>query len=408
MATGAARVFPSQRQTAATRKKTDLICFSHLRWDFVYQRPQHLLSRFGKATRVFFMEEPLFDSDIARVELTRRQDNLWVAAPHVPPGAEPPRVNAFLQEVVQGLLATQQIEDYVLWYYTPMAIEYTRGLSPRAVIYDCMDELSAFHGAPPALRENEVKLMAYADVVFTGGRSLFESKRTLHRNVHAFPSSIDVAHFSQARTITQQPADQASIPAPRLGFAGVIDERSDLALIDNLARSRPDWQLVMIGPVVKVDPASLPRHPNIHYLGPKSYNDLPSYFSGWDVALIPFALNDATRFISPTKTPEYLAAGLRVVSTPIRDVVHPYGDAGLVEIATADDFIAAVERALAKAREDDSEWREAVDRQLATSSWDATWSQMSSLIDSAVNANIQKESAPVGTSASPVANYRIG
>src|SRR5690606_28943889 len=103
----------------------------------------------------------------------------------------------------------------------------------------------------------------------------------------------------------------------RIGYAGVIDERIDLVLLDQVARARPDYQFVMLGPIAKIDPATLPQRGNIHYLGSKKYADLPRYLAGWDVAMMPFALNDATRFISPTKTPEYLAAGRRVVSTAI-------------------------------------------------------------------------------------------
>ena len=183
-------------------------------------------------------------------------------------------------------------------------------------------------------------MLARADLVFTGGQSLYEAKRGQHPRVFAFPSSVDAAHFARARRATDDPADQAAIPHPRLGFFGVIDERMDLDLLAAIADARPDWHLVIIGPVVKVDPASYRERANIHYLGKKDYQELPGYLAGWDVALLPFAINESTRFISPTKTPEYLAAGKPVVSTPIRDVVRPYGMRGLVHIAaTADDFV---------------------------------------------------------------------
>lgn len=274
------------------------------------------------------------------------------------------------------------VGDYVLWYYTPMALQFTRHLRPRAVVYDCMDELSAFRGASPLLRGLESELMSRADLVFTGGQSLYEAKRGLHSRVYAFPSSIDAAHFRAARDVSEEPADQAGLPHPRLGFFGVIDERLDIALLDEVARLRPDWQLVMIGPVVKIDPATLPQHANIHYLGMKSYEELPAYLSGWDVALLPFARNESTRFISPTKTPEYLAAGKPVVSTSIRDVVRPYGQEGYVHIAdTPAEFVAACEAAL---REDAAERLGRVDAFLSQTSWDGTWANMCALIDGAV------------------------
>ena len=364
---------------------TDLICLSHLRWDFVYQRPQHLLSRCAERHRVFFIEEPVFTSGAMRLDVTRRDCGVWVVVPHLPEGLiSEMALDAVQQGMIERLFAEHEISNYILWYYTPMAVASTRHLQPRAVIYDCMDELSAFRGASPALRQREAELFSRADLVFTGGQSLYEAKRGQHPNVYAFPSSIDVAHFAQARQVQDEPADQASIPHPRLGFCGVIDERMDLELIDGVARARPDWHLVMIGPVVKIDPASLPRRNNIHYLGGKAYKDLPAYLSGWDVALLPFARNESTRFISPTKTPEYLAAGLPVVSTSIRDVVRPYGQKGLVHIAdTVEQFVPAVEAAL---QEDAAKRLQQVDAFLAQTSWDRTWRRMTELIENVTSA----------------------
>jgi UDP-galactopyranose mutase len=272
--------------------------------------------------------------------------------------------------------------DYVVWYYTPMALSIANGFCPSAVVYDCMDELSAFAGAPPDLVAYEAELFQKADVVFTGGQSLFEAKRSRHPNVHAFPSSVDVAHFRQARLSHGDPPDQAQVPGVRLGFFGVIDERMDYRLLAGVAAARPDWSLVLLGPTAKIDVASLPRAANIHYLGPKTYQELPRYIAGWDVALLPFARNDATRFISPTKTPEYLAAGKPVVSTSIRDVVRPYGQQGLARIAdTVPEFVAAVEAALA---DDVAERLRAVDSFLTHMSWDGTWTQMKQLIQQAI------------------------
>ena len=363
----------------------DLVCLSHLRWDFVYQRPQHLLSRFARQRRVFFVEEPMFDDGAIRLDVSRRDDGVYVVIPRLPYELNSEEsLNVVQQEMINRLFVEHNIDEHVLWYYTPMAISWTRHLQPRAVIYVCMDELSAFKGAPPSLKERETELFRRADLVFTGGHSLYEAKRDQHPNVFAFPSSIDAPHFAQARCISEEPADQANIPHPRLGFFGVIDERMDIALLDGIAEARPDWQLVIIGPVVKIDPAQLPRRDNIHYLGGKSYKELPAYLAGWDVALLPFALNESTRFISPTKTPEYLAAGRPVVSTSIRDVVRPYGESGLVHIAdTVAEFVAAAERALVQ---DAAERLGRVDAFLAQTSWDRTWGRMNELIDDVVTA----------------------
>lgn len=371
----------------ATLGEPDLICFSHLRWDFVYQRPQHLLSRCAQGRRVFFVEEPIFDDGSVRLDISERACGTQVVVPRLPEGLRSKiALEAVLREMVDHLFRTQGIRDHISWYYTPMALGFTRHLKPLVTVYDCMDELSAFKGASPTLREREAELFSRADLVFTGGQSLYEAKRERHPHVYAFPSSIDHAHFAQARQTLAEPADQASIAHPRLGFFGVIDERLDIELLDGLAAARPDWQIIMIGPVVKIDPATLPRRANIHYLGGKAYSELPAYLAGWDVALLLFARNEATRFISPTKTPEYLAAGKPVVSTSIRDVVRPYGEQGLVSIAdTVADFVQAVARALSEEAHNE-EWRARVDEFLAQTSWDRTWSQMARLIDDAVKA----------------------
>ena len=361
----------------------DLVCLSHLRWDFVYQRPQHLMSRFAKSRRVFFIEEPIFTDEQTHLKISQREDNLTVVVPHISnDDRETKNIEAFQGELLDGLFAEQKINDFVLWFYTPMAMSFAAHLEPKAVVYDCMDELSGFKFAPPALLENESKLFEKADLVFTGGQSLYEAKKDKHKSVHAFPSSIDVAHFKQARDITDEPEEQKQIAHPRLGYCGVIDERLNINLLAEVADFRPDWQFVMIGPVVKISDEDLPRRANIHYLGGRNYQELPSYLAGWDVALMPFALNESTRFISPTKTPEYLAAGKPVISTPIQDVVRPYGEMNFVFIAsTAEEFVAACDKALEENR---TEKLARVDEFLAQNSWDKTWSKMANLIDDIV------------------------
>jgi UDP-galactopyranose mutase len=364
---------------AADGVHADLICLSHLRWDFVYQRPQHLLSRAARDRRVFFVEEPVRGARRAHMAITRKTDALWVATPHLPDDAADAEEQQ--AELLDELMHAHSVENFVLWYYTPMALGFTAHLRPIAAVYDCMDELSAFRGAPKELVARERELFRRADLVFTGGESLFAAKRERHANVHCVPSSIDVQHFGSARHPMQEPADQAAIPGPRLGYFGVIDERMDLELLAGIADARPTWQLVIIGPVVKIEAAELPRRANIHYLGGKSYKDLPAYIAGWDLALLPFARNDSTRFISPTKTPEYLAAGKPVISTPIHDVVHPYGEEGLVRIAaTAAEFVSAAEPFLDPAR-DRAQWLARVDARLAQSSWDRTWAEMDACLD---------------------------
>ena len=364
----------------------DLVCLSHLRWDFVYQRPQHLLSRFARTRRVFFVEEPIPlppGDDQARLDISEPTARLKVVVPRLPRGVSGMAADDAQRALLHGLFAAAEIVDFVLWYYTPMAVGFTRDLPAAAVtVYDCMDQLAAFRGAPPELLLREAELFQRADLVFTGGHTLYEAKRHHHPRVYAFPSAVDVRHFAQARLPQADPADQAALAQPRLGFCGVLDERLDTALLGRVAEMRPEWQLVLVGPVVKIDEASLPRRANIHYLGPKKYEQLPAYLAGWDVALLPFARNESTRYISPTKTPEYLAAGRPVVSTSIRDVVRPYGQAQLAYIAdSAEDFVAAIEMAM---RADATERQQRADRFLADVSWDTTWAAMDALVSDAL------------------------
>lgn len=358
----------------------DFFCFSHLRWDFVFQRPQHLMNRFAENSRVFFMEEYVIDDTTDPfMELRTPAPNLCVATPHVKPGMTADEIDSCLKLFLDQLMQKYIVRDYVSWYYTPMALSWSSHLQPSVMVYDCMDELSLFKFAPVELTQREKTLMSLADIVFTGGESLYRLKRSQHPRVYAFPSSIDQEHFAKARQPLPEPLDQQHIPYPRLGFFGVLDERLDIPLLTEMAALRPSWHFVLTGPVVKIEKESLPQAPNIHYTGMKTYNELPAYISNWNVALILFALNDSTRFISPTKTPEYLAAGKPVVSTPIHDIIATYGEKGLVHIAgdTAG-FIAAVEAALLQDR--DKNWLKPVDEYLSGISWNQTWADMVHLI----------------------------
>ncbi len=359
----------------------DLVCFAHLHWDFVWQRPQHLLSRFAQHGRVFYVEDAFYHPDqvAPHLEIKERQNGLRVIVAHLPAGLAEAEADQIQFELLSQYFTEQGINKYVFWYYTPMALNKSRHFKPVLTVYDCMDELAAFKFAPPALRQREQELFERANLVFTGGMTIYESKREQHPDAHPFPSSIDKAHFGQARGPMAEPTDQAGIAYPRVGFFGVVDERLDIELLGQLAANHPEWQFVIIGPVVKIDPASLPRPANVHYLGGKDYQELPAYLKGWDVATLLFADNESTKFISPTKTPEYLAAGNPVVSTPIRDVVRPYGDLDLVHIAAdAEAFGAAIGRALTQ--RDDADWRRRTDDYLATISWDQTWQQMVDLM----------------------------
>ena len=362
--------------------KISLLCFSHLRWHFVTQRPQHRLTRAARWADVRFVEEPVFGGAADHLDIHHR-DGVRIAVPCLVGGRPAGAVTAALSDLVADLLADDRAPR-VFWYYTPAALAFTRDLPRALTIYDNMDELSAFRGASPDLLRLEQELIDTADLVFTGGWSLYEAKRSRHRSVHCLPSSVDVAHFSRARGgDLPDPADQAGLTHPRLGFFGVVDERMDLDFLAALAALRPHWQFVMLGPVVKIDPSDLPRPGNVHWLGMKRYDELPAYLAHWDLALMPFALNESTRFISPTKTPEFLAGGLPVVSTPVADVVRAYGGAdALVAIAATPAEAATLADTLLGAPRDT--WLVRVDKRLAEGSWDRTWRTMRDLIDEAL------------------------
>jgi hypothetical protein len=371
----------SQRSATPRNSLGTLVCFSHLRWGFVTQRPQHLMKRAADNHSVIFWEEPMFEAT-AQPRLARfpQHDCLEVITPILQEGTGERAARAHLRSLLEARLREEGERSALLaWYVTPMMLPFSAHLRRTLTIYDKMDELSGFKNAPEELNSIEKQLLSEADLVFTGGRSLYEASRAAHANVHAFPSSIDKAHFASARSPQSvEPQDQSSIKPPRIGWFGVIDERMDLDLVSALAERRPDWQFVMVGPVVKIDPAILPRRSNIHWLGFKTYSELPAYLAGWDAGIMPFAINDSTRFISPTKTPEYLAAGVPVAATPVRDIVRPYGERGLVEIAaTVDEMIQALSRALSKPR---PPWLHQVDSFLADMSWDRTWEEMHALM----------------------------
>jgi len=372
-----------------------LLCFSHLRWDFVFQRPQQLMSRFANDMTVIFWEEPIEigekESPMLRVASADESPNVRIVVPHLPAGLSEDSRNAALKRLLDAYSAGLS-RPIVAWYYTPMMLPFSRDLDASLVVFDAMDELSKFKFAPPRLLELEQELIDRADLVFTGGSSLFEAKKDRHPSVHLFPSSVDRVHFARARAQQFDPADQEDLRRPRLGFFGVIDERFDTELLGKVAEMRPDWSFVMVGPVVKIDPEELPKQPNIHYLGAKKYDQLPAYLSGWDVALMPFAMNESTQFISPTKTPEYLAGGKPVVSTPVKDVVRHYGKLEGVGIARdAQEFVAECERMLKLGR--GGNWLAQADLLLASTSWSTTQARMAGLIAEALGEGVEPDSA---------------
>ncbi len=334
--------------------------------------------------RVFFVEEPSWaDGGAPRLEVRRTDEGVHLVQPVLPNGIDWAEYDPALRRLMDQLVAEHGISLPILWFYTPHALEFAGHLQGSLTLYDCMDELSAFLNADPELPARERRLMARCDLVFTGGQSLFEAKRDRHRHVHCFPSGVDADHFRPARGPRPEPPDQRGIGSPRAGFFGVLDERLDGALLADVADRRPDVQFVMLGPIAKIDAAELPRRPNIHYLGPKPYAALPDYVAHWDVALMPFARNAATRYISPTKTPEYLAAGRPVVSTAITDVERCFGALEAVHVTeTAAGFADAIDRARIQ-NQAPGAWRAEADAAIAPLAWDEIWRRMARLIGEA-------------------------
>jgi UDP-galactopyranose mutase len=371
----------------------DLICISHLRWGFVWQRPQHLLSRLAEQYRVLFVEEPMTNTEISKPQLaihvghTQNGAAVTLACLQQPAdhhywiGHNDPNTQQTYERLLLEYLATEEYHDPLLWLYTPMAERFVHTMPHKLLIYDVMDELSAFRGAPAELKEQDKRLAQQADLVFTGGASLYRARSPYNLNTHLFPSGVETTHFARAASEQfARPADLANLAAPILGYFGVIDERMDLPLLAHIAEAHPEWNIVMLGPVIKIEPANLPKAANIHFLGMKDYADLPGYLAYFDVTLIPFAMNEATRYLSPTKTLEYLAAHKPTVSTPLPDVIELYGN--FVRIGhTPEEFVAQIEQALAENSEQ-RKWRWAKEQTLLTQhSWDNIASRMHQIIE---------------------------
>jgi len=347
---------------------SDLLVFSHLRWDLVFQRPQHLLSRHAKNRRVYYIEDPVLSKcREAYLDIKISPDDVKIIVPIIPKDTDEQTINKSMRVMLDELIQEGEIRNFTALYYTPKALNYSRHLNPSVVLYDCMDDQAHY---------NEEELMKRSNVVFTNGLSLYEAKKYQHQNIYPLPSNVDYDHFSQARLSLIEPEDQINIAHPRIGFYGVIDGRFDFTLLKNMAELKPEFQFIILGPVIGINPESLPIKANIHYLGKKEYHVLPLYLAGWDCTFIPYVINDSTGLSNPTKTSEFLAAGKPVVSTSIADVIHPYADAKLVYIADhPEHFIECIEKAINESSYD-PEWLERVDQFLEGYSWDSTFKQM--------------------------------
>ncbi|PBJ10177.1 glycosyltransferase [Flavobacterium sp. ACN6] len=349
----------------------DMIVFCHLRWQFVYQRPQHIISRMAQTMKVLFIEEPLYNDSLKSSEnLIIVNEMLHVLQPNT-------KDIESITRIISNYVKNKNIT--VGWFYSPSFSPLLGSFDFDTIVYDCMDELSLFKQAPAHLIDQEKYLMANADIIFTGGKSLYESKKQFNATVHCFPSSVDEQHFAQALNGIALADDISDIQHPIVGYYGVIDERIDLELLHETAKRLPNVSFVMIGPLAKIDETDLPKETNIHYLGMKSYNELPHYLKAFDIAMMPFALNDATKYISPTKTLEYMAAGKPIISTKIIDVIRDYSICvSLIE--TAADFCEEINFLLNKTDRLSMELE--YYKILKKTSWDSTVEKMNLIVKS--------------------------
>ncbi|MBI2513558.1 MAG: glycosyltransferase [Opitutae bacterium] len=311
-----------------------IVAFCHLPWDGVWQRPQQLLSRLAARHPVLFVE--CYCADVEQATLRSHgapgHPNVTVLQMLLPQArwADGDFIDAerrrLLQTFRRGDLG--KFNDPVLWFNDPMAvIAFAGHCGERAIVYDCMDELAQFAGAPPQLRDRERELLLKADVVFCGGRKMRDKRKPYNAHCYFYGTGVDSEHFGQARSesLAVDPA-VAALPGKVLGYFGVIDERIDYELLARLADALSRCSIALVGPTAKVDAAALPQRKNLHWLGRRDYADLPAITKGFSVCLMPFARNAATEFINPTKALEYMATGRPIVATAIDEVRTNFGN----------------------------------------------------------------------------------
>jgi glycosyltransferase involved in cell wall biosynthesis len=359
-----------------------LVAFSHLRWDFVWQRPQHVLSRLASEMPVLFVEEPVGEASKDMLEL-RLDGRVTIARAHLrdlpPHGSFNDEVNSRIAALLEPLLIDD--DDLITWYYTPMAIgAFPDSVTPALTVYDAMDDLAGFRSAPSQMRAQEARLLEMTDIVFTGGPTLYRQHLHRHPRVFCFPSGVERGHFASPGRPSAASRALAQMRRPVIGFYGVIDERMDMDLVSRVADLRPHWNFVLVGPLAKISPEDLPSRSNIRHFGLQTYEALPAILAQFDIAVMPFARNEATRAISPTKTLEFLAGGKPVVSTPIADVVELYSDATSFA-ETPEQFVAAIDEILAWSPEDHAAWQQRANTLLAAHDWNQIVEEMATAMD---------------------------
>jgi UDP-galactopyranose mutase len=354
--------------------KNDIVCFSPLKWDAGYHRPHQILSRCARQQRVFYVEAPEVHSGPVQISIRPIQGcSLWVITPKLPDTGSIAKNTDIQRMLIEQFVEVENIRDFILWIYSPSALKIASRLSPSYIVYDCLSSQLIFD---PEEKLREAELMHKADLVFTDGQKAFKCDLFSIQQESLFPGSIDIEHFLQARNIPLDPIDQFEIPHPRLGFFGVINQCFDTDLLIAVADRCPEWHIILLGPMVNIDPYPLLSRKNIHYLSNREYIDLPAYLAHWDVAILPDKRKNFPSPISASQIPQYLAGGCPVVSTAIPSVSRCYGASGLVWLAdSVEEFINGVKHAIASTS-DRSAWRKAIDSKLPNSVWEQAWEWM--------------------------------
>ena len=345
-------------------QKSDLLAFSQERWNSSFGRTSQIMSRFARYRRVFYIESPIVGVAKTPVYLLREtRDDVVVVEIHLPDDLSVFEQKEAMIKVIRDFMKDESISDYTIWTDTPKSLPLIRSLSPYAMIYDCVKDYSQTH------TELEREILDMADLVLTSCHSLYTAKRNLHSNIHNNPDSLDYRHFFQARHLEEEPIDQQDIPYPRVGFSGTIDYRFDFDLLQNLSTLRPDIHFVILGEVKGLDPESLPKAANIHYLGAKSYSKLPLYMAGWVASFVPYKVNEETQYLNPSFIGESLVAGRPVVATPLKEALTCFEGQNIVTFA---EFPLDFERALmtAMTEKESALWLNSVDRAFMGSSWE--------------------------------------
>jgi hypothetical protein len=334
-----------------------LMVFSHMAWNPGQGRTPQLMAALAGRWQILFVEAPRHAAGAARLESRAIRAGLTVLTLTTPAPAAGfhDDAQAFGVTLLREELAGRRLKIDIAWLDTPMAWPLAQALGIACLAYDCLE-------GPPAslqfdaalLHQRESALMRTAALMVAAGPSLFNAHRHRHANLHCVCSAVHAEHFSPASLeLTSARARrghvlQSSLARPRLGYFGSIDERLDLDLLAALADRQPGWAFVMVGSVAGIAAERLPQRRNIHWLGEQDDALLPYLLAGWDLALMPYVVSEATRFLMPSQTLEYMAGYQPIVSTPVRDVQALYAPAVTIAAPQAEAFSSACEEVLAE------------------------------------------------------------